>query len=170
MKAFITAILLGFLSQVSGAAPCPANIESNPNFLKGRDFLASIQGSYRLGRCLVEIRVCDKAVAPGKSSILAEIFVRDEQNRQQYAPLYFQENNIKKSKTQVKTYDSALYFIFRDHFNDDLNGRTEAVYLDVHKDKKTGLLKRIDLGIYGTKRRVRHGASLITSQWSTCRP
>lgn len=168
MTKYLIPLLVIIYSMNAMAYSCPEAAMAEPVYAAGIEHLRAVQGSYSLGTCLIEIRVCDQGTATKDSNLFAEIFVHDKYNREQYAPLYHQDIQKRKSKTQIESYSNSLFYVFKDRIEDDLNGKQERITVDIFRDKKTGLLKKLDLGIYGTKRRVQRFPFVYTSQWSSC--
>jgi hypothetical protein len=153
----------------SYAYGCPEFTTDSKDYNEAIELLTKVQGSHTLGKCHVEIRVCNSSEPSRSSNQWAEIFIEDEYGREQYAPLYYQTQDSFKSKTDLEAYTNVMYFTFQDRTPDALNGRSEAIRLDLRIDKSTQELKRIDLGLYGTIRHVTRTDGSTTSQWSTCK-
>jgi hypothetical protein len=168
MGKVVSFILLNFISSQVLAYACPEGSQKDADFKKGIAFLKSVEGTYKLGSCDLEIKACDSTLPERSSNLIGEVFVKDVYNREQYAPLYFQDREMRESRTTWEPYRNSAFYVFQDKVYDGLNGDRESIYVDLYKDEKTGTLKKLSLGIYGTKRRVRKYLFFHTSQWSSC--
>jgi|GEM_PF-5932943 hypothetical protein len=158
-----------FIASFAAAYACPKESFEDRDFKKGIEFLKSVEGSYKLGECQIEIKACDPSLPSREASnMYGEVFIKDRYNRDQYAPLYFQSEGLRESRAVIETYTNSSYYQFRDRLYDPLNGARESIYLDVYKNDKTGKLGKVSLGIYGTKRRVTRYWFFHTSLWSVC--
>jgi hypothetical protein len=168
MGKYLSVFLLSLVSSQVFAYACPEGSQKDGDFRKGIAFLKSVEGTYKLGTCNLEIKACDSTLPERSSNLIGEVFVKDVYNREQYAPLYFQDREMRESTATWEPYRNSAFYVFHDKVYDGLNGQSESIYVDIYKDEKTGSLKKLSLGIYGTKRRVRRYLFFHTSQWSSC--
>lgn len=164
----IVALIFFFFSIKGLTYSCPEGVLRNRDFAKGIKLLDTIKGKRLLGKCDLEIVVCDANKKTKSSNLFGEIFVKDVYGREQYAPLYYQEVNLKNMTSTIEAHQDSMFYIFKDNIYDALNGEKEKVYLDIRKNQVSHDLEKIDLGIYGTNRRIRKLLFFHTAEWSSC--
>jgi hypothetical protein len=148
----LIALVLGATFANADVVSCPSYIAKDKSLSKALKYLQSIQGSYRLGDCTVELHVCESASAddaPG--SLVGDLLIVDKVGRQSYLQIDFPEAQSEKRQFKVENGRIMLHYEFDDEHPDPVFGKRESVRLEFLKSKNKQFLVSLEEGWYSSK-------------------
>jgi hypothetical protein len=148
--------LMVSLSAQAGNYACGADGLKTDSHRRAFTFLDSIKGSYQLGRCLIELQICDAAQPLEEGSVIGDLTVTDRFGRRWYVSFDFATVNTANVKTVVINGRRMVHYEFLEHLPDESSGRTEAYRLEILKSEDLTTLEHVELGTYTSRLRKEH--------------
>ena len=167
----LSILALLFLSPRVFAYPCPSEVASRPQLTKMHSWISAISKQSSLGDCHVEISVCDLTeVVQDGNGMMAEFYVQDGQGREVYVPIMaFDDLSAPPTeRIKIEMFRYRLKYTKHDYLFEEEFGRTEGYQLDVRLDRTTGAVRRLDVGTYATRKKLRMPNG-NQSRWYNCK-
>ncbi len=173
MKKLILVWLASFLPLAHATfEQCPKSVLDNKHSARALGFLQSIKGNYQLGKCFVELSVCEGSQDTQQpDSTVADLLVTDKRGEKFYVPISFSPSATPLVKNIIKNGRRMVHYTFIERLPDPVHGRTEAYRLEVVKTENLARIERLELGIYYSKIREKYPQLPPgRSYWVICEP
>lgn len=147
---------------------CPSYIAKDKSLLRAVNYLKSVEGNYRLGKCSIEIHVCQN-IAPDDSpgSLVGDILVTDARGRQSYLQIDFPNAQTDKRQFRIENGRIMFHYEFDDEHPDPVFGKRESVRLEFLKSENKKYLVSFEEGWYtSSDRKSRKNKSVYN--WTLC--
>lgn len=164
MKILLSLVVL--FAHVAQAYPCPSSVSRDADAKLLHDWLMRFAGKFQMPGCQVEILACDEDQIDD-NSLIGEVYVIDQKKREAYIPVVYVKSQPAKLKTMVDASKRIIDYIEVDRFYEPEFGKTELYQLELRSDKKTGKLRRLDIGTYSTNKAL-HQTNGNQSRWYNC--
>ena len=135
---------------------CGADGMNSEPSRKAHEFLSSIQGKFQLGRCFIEIQMCDTAEPMEFGNIVGDIGVTDRFGQFFYLSFDFSRIQTPTVSKVILNGRRMMHYEFIERIPDARSGRTEAYRLEIVKSEDLKTIEYIDLGIYHSRIRERY--------------
>ena len=122
---FIILFVLMLFSSNSYSYTCANYIKEKPIAMKAHKFIKKFVGRYPLGKCQVEITVCDGFDETVENRPLAEIMLIDQYDREIYMTISYPEVQSWYFATKTQINKRMLNFKKWDRYYEEELGRTE---------------------------------------------
>lgn len=165
---FVVICLLHCTPALAGFMTCAKSVGENPKQRRAVEFLRPLVGQYSLGKCAVELHVCDSfAEDDSPGTVVGDVQITDSKGHVSYIELNFL--NLATSTTYAKIQNGSIMFHyeFYDRTKDPEFGRTESVRIEFLKSRDLTRLTSIEAGVYSTKAWLERGKK-FTTYWSIC--
>ena len=131
---------------------CSNYVRTNPAMSRAVDFLQTMEGTYQLGDCSIEIHTCHSFASdntPG--DIVGDLLIRNSAGDERYIQLEFPEENSPELRVQILNGRIMFHYEFDDRNGSNEEGRLESVRLEFLKSRDQKNLLSIEEGWYSTK-------------------
>lgn len=141
------------LGAQAGVHQCGAEGLKSPASQRAHAFLTSIQGSFALGPCQIELSVCDSSLSHEDGSVVGDLVVTDRFGQNFYVSFDFSTVQAARSQTVVLNGQRMMHYEFTERIPDPQSGRTEAYRLEILKSEDLTRIVSLHLGVYSTRLR-----------------
>jgi len=155
-KLFVYIFLIYSATARADSYVCGADGLKTPAARTAHAFLASIQGRFQLGRCFIELKMCDTTEPTEFGSTVGDIGVTDRYGQFFYVNFDFSQVQTEKVKKVILNGRRMVHYEFIERLPDPINGRTEAYRLEIVKSEDLSRIEYLDLGVYNSRIRERY--------------
>lgn len=148
------------------AYSCPNYIKLNPKAMKALEFMQKRQGQFMLGKCKVEVVVCEGWEETETTLPIAEVLVLDSLGREAYATIVYPQTETAYLSTKTEMNKYMIHYEKTDKFFEEEFGRTEALRLEMIAAGPSNFA-RIEMGLYSTHKKL-NGPDGNESEWFIC--
>lgn len=133
-------------------ATCSHYVEQSPKMARAVSYLQSVEGTYQLGDCAIELHVCSNyANDNGPGSLVGDLLIRPKSGQERYVQLEFPDETSPHMRVEILNGKVMFHYESDNRNQTDEFGRRESVRLEFLKSDDGKKLVSIDEGWFATK-------------------
>ena len=163
-------VMLSFIGNFAHAnfSACSKSVEMDPRQQRAIEFLRPMAGQFTLGKCAVELHVCDSYLEDDSAgTVVGDIQITDHRGHVSYIQLDFVKNPTALNYSRIQNGSIMFHYEFYDRNKDPQFGRTESVRIEFLKSRDKTSLVSIEAGVYSTEDWMERNKK-FTTYWSLC--
>ena len=146
-------ILLAFLSAGASADyyNCPNSVLKNKKASAALQFLQKIAGRYQIGKCFVQLQMCEEDGTPADDSVVGDLLVTDRHGRSFYVQLDFAQTDTDETQHLILIGHRMVHYESMSEIPAQDTGKDESYRLEIIKEPDEQNPSRLELGIFTSR-------------------